>query len=107
MPIDKRVGSAAEALADVKDGATVLISGFGGAGFPNMLIRALVRADTSDRYGNLTYRYAQMNFGLAMATAASTVVAEVRETVAEPIPFDRVGCPGIYIDRVVVAEGVA
>ena len=41
MPIDKRVGSAAEALADVGDGATVLISGFGGAGFPNVLIRAL------------------------------------------------------------------
>ena len=38
---------------------------------------ALVRADTADRYGNLTYRYAQMNFGLAMATAASTVVAEI------------------------------
>ena len=41
MPIDKRAGSAAEALADVSDGATVLISGFGGAGFPNVLIRAL------------------------------------------------------------------
>ena len=41
MPIDKRAGSAAEALADVSDGATVLISGFGGAGFPNILIRAL------------------------------------------------------------------
>src|SRR5262244_1887057 len=41
MPIDKRVNSAAEALADVADGATVLISGFGGAGFANMLIRAL------------------------------------------------------------------
>ena len=41
MPIDKRVHSAAEALADVADGATVLISGFGGAGFPNVLIRAL------------------------------------------------------------------
>ena len=41
MPIDKRAGSAAEALADVCDGATVLISGFGGAGFPNILIRAL------------------------------------------------------------------
>ncbi len=36
MPIDKRVASAAEALADVADGATVFISGFGGAGFPNM-----------------------------------------------------------------------
>jgi len=41
MPIDKRVASAAEALADVADGATVFISGFGGAGFPNVLIRAL------------------------------------------------------------------
>src|SRR5437879_4969752 len=41
MPIDKRVNSAAEALADVSDGATVFISGFGGAGFANTLIRAL------------------------------------------------------------------
>src|SRR5215470_8570714 len=41
MPIDKRVNSAAKALADVSDGATVLISGFGGAGFANVLIRAL------------------------------------------------------------------
>ena len=41
MPIDKRVRSAAEALADVADGATVFITGFGGAGFPNALIRAL------------------------------------------------------------------
>ena len=41
MPIDKRVGSTAEALEGVGDGATVFISGFGGAGFPNKLIRAL------------------------------------------------------------------
>src|SRR5436190_11776334 len=193
MPIDKRVSSGAEALKDVADGATVLISGFGGAGFPNVLIRALrergpkdltlvvnsathrfslthelieaglvrkvicsaargqgkdlspfeqlwkagrielvclpqgtfseciraggagipafytpvglgteltrgkevrrfgerayvleeaikgelalERADTADRYGNLTFRYAQVNFGLVMATAAKLVVA--------------------------------
>ena len=31
----------AEALEGVEDGATVFISGFGGAGFPNKLIRAL------------------------------------------------------------------
>ena len=42
MPIDKRAANAAEALADVSDGATVFISGFGGAGFPNFLIRALL-----------------------------------------------------------------
>lgn len=36
MAIDKRVASAAEALADVRDGATVMLSGFA-----NVLIRAL------------------------------------------------------------------
>ena len=218
MPIDKRVGSAAEALADVMDGATVLISGFGGAGFPNVLIRALrergpknltlvvnsathryslthelieagqvrkvicsaargqgkdlsaferlwgegrielvclpqgtfaeciraggagipafyppvgfgteltrgkevrrfegrdyvleeaikgdlalVRADTADTYGNLTFRFAQMNFGPAMATAARLAVAEVRAIEDAPIPHERVQLPGVYVDRV-------
>lgn len=221
MPINKRVGSAQEALADVRDGSTVMISGFGGAGFPNFLIRALrdraakeltlvvnsathrlsythelieaglvrkivcsaargrdkglsafeqmwkdgkieleclpqgtmaeairaggagipafftpvgvgtdltkgkevrvfgsreyvlelaltadlaiVRADTADRFGNLTYRYAQANFGTAMATAAKLTVAEVRMMHDEPIPPDRVQLPGVYVDRVVVA----
>jgi len=223
MPIDKRVGSAAQALADVGDGATVLISGFGGAGFPNVLIRALrerapkdltlvvnsathrfslthelieaglvrkvvcsaargqgkdlsvferlwgegkieltclpqgtfaeciraggagipafytpvgfgteltkgkevrrfedrdyvleqaikgdlalIRADTADLYGNLTFRYAQMNFSPAMATASKLVVAEVRAVVEEPIPQERVQLPGVYVDRVVAVEG--
>ena len=41
MPMDKRASTAAEALADVADGATVFVSGFGGAGFPNVLIHAL------------------------------------------------------------------
>jgi 3-oxoacid CoA-transferase A subunit len=222
MPIDKRVSSAAEAVADVADGATVLISGFGGAGFPNVLIRALrergvkgltlvvnsathryslthelieaglvrkivcsaargrdkelsaferlwaagkieliclpqgtfaeciraggagipafytavgfgteltqgkevrrfedrdyvleqaikgdlalVRADTADPYGNLTFRYAQMNFGPAMATAARLVVAEVRAVLDEPIAHERVQLPGVYVDRVVAVS---
>lgn len=226
MAINKRVGSAQEALADVRDGSTVMISGFGGAGFPNFLIRALaarapkdltlvvnsathrlsythelieaglvrkivcsaargrdkglsafeqlwkdgkieleclpqgtlaeairaggagipafftpvgvgtdlaagkevrvfngreyilekaltadlaiIRADTADRFGNLTFRYAQANFGTVMATAARVTVAEVRAMTEEPTPHDRVQLPGIYVDRVVVApEGQA
>jgi 3-oxoadipate CoA-transferase, alpha subunit len=221
MAIDKRVKSAAEALLDVQDGATVFITGFGGAGFPNVLIRALcergakeltlvvnsathryslthelieaglvrkvicsaarghgkdlsaferqwvagrielvclpqgtfaeciraggagiaafftpvgvateltkgrevrhfagrdyvleeaiqgdlalVRADTADRFGNLTFRYAQLNFGPVMASAAKVAVAEVRAAYDDPIAFDRVQLPGVYIDRVVVA----
>ena len=41
MPIDKRVASRPRRSTACADGATVFISGFGGAGFPNMLIRAL------------------------------------------------------------------
>jgi 3-oxoacid CoA-transferase A subunit len=221
MPIDKRVSSPAQALEGVRDGATVFISGFGGAGFPNVLIRALrergpkeltlvvnsathryslthelidadlvrkvictaarghskdpspfevrwmagkielecvpqgtfteriraggagipafftpvgfgteltqgkevrrfgdrdyvlepaitgdlalIRADTADRYGNLTFRYAQMNFGPVMATAAKLTVAEVRAFADEPIPQKEVQLPGVYVDRAVVA----
>jgi len=219
MPIDKRIGSAAQALADVEDGATVLISGFGGAGFPNVLIRALrernlkglilvvnsathrysltheliaagqvrkvvcsaargregglsafeqlwkdgkieleclpqgtfaeairaggagipafytpagygtdltkgketrrfgdrdyvlepaitgdlalVRADTADVYGNLTFRFAQMNFSPAMATAAKLTIAEVRAVEETAIAHERVQVPGVFVDRIV------
>ena len=40
--------SAMDAVADIPDGATVLIGGFGPAGQPVELIEALVRSDTSD-----------------------------------------------------------
>lgn len=219
MAIDKRVADAASAMQGVRDGSTVFISGFGGAGFPNVLIRALrehgpreltmvvnsathrlsltheliaagmvrkviasaarghqkelsvfetlwrdgkieleclpqgtfaeriraggagipafytpvgfgtalaegkevrrfagrdcvleaaitgdlalIRADIADRLGNLVFRYAQMNFGPAMATAASLTVAEVRTTQDSPLGDDRIQLPGLYVDRVV------
>ena len=62
---------------------------------------ALVRADTADRYGNLAFRYAQMNFGPVMAAAATLAVAEVRAVLDEPMPHERVQLPGVYVDRVV------
>ncbi len=40
--IDKIVASAAQALHDVPDGATVMIGGFGGAGMPTQLVDALI-----------------------------------------------------------------
>ena len=40
--IDKIAASVAEALADVRDGATVMIGGFGTAGIPNALIDGLI-----------------------------------------------------------------
>jgi len=40
--IDKTVASAAAAVSDVRDGATVMIGGFGTAGMPSELIDALI-----------------------------------------------------------------
>ena len=219
MAIDKRWASATTALADVADGASVMISGFGGAGFPNVLIRALreagprnltlvvnsathrfslthelieagqvrrvictaargheatlspferlfkegrielecvpqgtfseriraggagipafytpvsvgtplaagketrvfdgrvhvlehairadvalIRADRADRYGNLAFRYAQANFGPAMATASRVTVAEVRAFEDAPLPHTEIQLPGVFVRRTV------
>ncbi len=46
--IDKRVSSAAEAVADVFDGATVMVGGFGEAGSPIELIHALIDQGAED-----------------------------------------------------------
>ena len=48
--IDKRVASVEAAVADVKDGSTVMIGGFGAAGLPAELIDALIAHGA----GNLT-----------------------------------------------------
>lgn len=46
--IDKQVGSLTEAVADIRDGATVMISGFGEAGSPIELIHALIDQGARD-----------------------------------------------------------
>src|SRR5258706_1538978 len=46
--IDKSVASAEAAVADVQDGATVMIGGFGTAGMPSELIDALIAQGAKD-----------------------------------------------------------
>ena len=46
--IDKRVGSLVEAVADIEDGATVLVGGFGNSGIPVELVHALLDQGTRD-----------------------------------------------------------
>jgi len=63
---------------------------------------ALIGAHRSDRAGNLVYRKTARNFGPVMATAATTVVAQVAEIVETgTIDPEVVVTPGIYVDRVV------
>ncbi|MEU3855153.1 3-oxoacid CoA-transferase subunit A [Streptomyces sp. NPDC029554] len=68
---------------------------------------ALIAARKADRMGNLVYRKTARNFGPVMATAATTVVAQVREIVeAGQIDPENVVTPGIFVDRVVVGSVV-
>ena len=46
--MDKVVSSAAEAVADIPDGATLAVGGFGLSGIPAVLIDAILEAGTSD-----------------------------------------------------------
>ena len=46
--IDKTVHSFAAAVADIRDGATILIGGFGNAGMPSELIEALIGHSARD-----------------------------------------------------------
>ena len=66
---------------------------------------ALIRAHRADRLGNLVYRKTGRNFGPIMATAAALTIAEVPEVVPiGGIDPEAVITPGIFVDRVVVAD---
>jgi len=68
---------------------------------------ALIRGDIGDRFGNIRFRYAQINFALAMATACTTTVAEVREAIEGAIPPEDVQLPSVYVNHVVAVGGEA
>ncbi|WP_420124157.1 3-oxoacid CoA-transferase subunit A [Nakamurella sp.] len=63
---------------------------------------ALIAADRADRMGNLVYRKTARNFGPVMATAATTVIAQVRQVVPTgALDPEAVVTPSIFVDRVV------
>merc|ERR1712130_421814 len=64
---------------------------------------ALVKAWKADKAGNLLFRVTTRNFNEPMCKASKITIAEVGEIVDE-IPADEVHIPGIYVQRVVVAE---
>ena len=122
--IDKRIPTPAEAVADVKDGDMVLISGFGEAGNPTELIHALIdqgtkdlsvvnnnagnghmgliKAESADPWGHLTYRMAARNFAPVMCMAAETTIVQVRQIVdLGAIDAEHVVTPSIFVDRIV------
>ena len=70
--IDKFIASAAEALADIPDGATVMIGGFGNAGMPAELIDALI-AQGAKRLTVVNNNAGNADAGLAALIGAGRV----------------------------------
>ena len=66
---------------------------------------ALVRAQVADRHGNAVFHAAARNFNPLCAMAGRTPLLEAEEIV-EPgeIPPDAVHLPGVYVDRIVLAD---
>ena len=48
--MDKRIENVADAVAEIPDGATVMIGGFGGSGAPIELIHALIEGDLTGSF---------------------------------------------------------
>lgn len=68
---------------------------------------ALIKAETADALGNLTYRLAARNFNPIMAMAATTTIVEVDEIVpVGSIKPEHVVTPAIFVHRIVQAKGV-
>ena len=70
--INKIVSSIAEALADVHDGATIMVGGFGGAGMPNELIDGLIGQGASE-LTIIANNAGNAEFGLAALLKAGKV----------------------------------
>lgn len=97
MAIDKRVASAAEALEDIEDGATVLISGFGGAGFPNIMIRALRDRDLKGLtlvVNSATHPFSYTHELIEAGQVQKVICSAARGRGKEPSPFEKLWMDG-------------
>jgi len=62
---------------------------------------ALMRATAADRWGNVSFRGTQSNFGPAMAMASRVAVVEVDTVTDLPLPTREIDIPGIFTQRII------
>jgi 3-oxoadipate CoA-transferase alpha subunit len=105
--IDKRVRTAAEALAGVRDGMTVMLSGFQGAGSPELLALALIETGVRDLtlISNSAGRHANAPGRLVAAgQVRKVIVSSARGLTPEPTPFEAAWARGA-IELELVPQG--
>ncbi len=86
--MDKVVSSAAEAVADIADGATISVGGFGLCGIPSVLIAAVLEAGTKDLEA-VSNNAGVDDWGLGLLLAAGRLRRMVASYVGENQEFAR------------------
>src|SRR3954469_1298203 len=86
--MDKRVESAAEAVADIPDGASIAVGGFGLNGVPIELIRALLASGTTD-LEIVSNNLGVDGWGLGLLLAAGRIRRAIGSYVGENREFAR------------------
>jgi 3-oxoacid CoA-transferase subunit A len=86
--MDKVVGSAAEAVADIPSGASIAVGGFGVCGIPNVLITALLDAGV-DGLETVSNNAGVDQWGLGLLLSAKRIRRTVASYVGENKEFER------------------
>ena len=88
MTLDKVVGSAQEAVADIPSGASLAVGGFGLCGIPMVLIQALLDAGV-DRLSVVSNNCGVDDWGLGVLLAAQRIAKMTSSYVGENKEFER------------------
>ena len=80
--MNKVVASAAEAIADIFDGATVMLGGFGLCGIPENLIAALVRTKVNGLH-TISNNMGVDGFGMGLMLEAGMIASHIGSYVGE------------------------
>ena len=86
--MDKRVATPAEAIADIPDGASIAVGGFGLVGVPIELIRALLAQETTD-LEIVSNNLGVDGWGLGLLLAAGRIRRAIGSYVGENKEFAR------------------
>ena len=87
--MDKVVASAAEAVADIADGATLAVGGFGLCGIPSVLIEALLDAGANGPRRSCRNNCGVDDWGLGLLLCAKRIARMTSSYVGENKEFER------------------
>jgi 3-oxoacid CoA-transferase subunit A len=88
MTVDKTIGSAAEAVADIGDGASIAVGGFGLCGIPEVLIEALYDQGTTG-LRTVSNNCGVDEWGLGVLLGARRIARTISSYVGENKEFER------------------